>query len=242
MLPEADPFPLAAPWNLVWLTEREPTRQRSIIESKRVPPDFALRSLAARGLASRRRNARDDIALADAEGLIASVPDLHKIVRERVRGLAMIASPGPDYDTSHSEPAWPGWIFVSIPEGGPRSALRLAEGVIHEAMHLNLTALEHHFLLTLPNYEVYSPWKQETRAASGVLHGFYVFVCLAAYFQKVWEAQSFASDAARSRIEAILGEIEAIERERLEAALSEPGLRFCQSLYDAATLVRSACN
>jgi HEXXH motif-containing protein len=238
-LPEDGPFPLSAPWHLAWLAERDPECHRSILESRRTPPAGALRSLSARGLAPRRRSAPDDLALADAEALIALVPDLHDIVRERVRGLAVISSPGPDYDTSHSEPAWPGWIFVSIPESGPRGALRLAEAVIHEAMHHNLTALEHRVLLTLPNHAVHSPWKHETRTASGVLQGIYVFICLSAYFHQIFTGLTFAADAARGRIAAILEEVDAIDRARLEAALSEPGVRFCQALYDAAMLMRS---
>jgi len=169
--------------------------------------------------------------------LIALVPDLHDIVRKRVRGLAVISSPGPDYDTSHSEPAWPGWIFVSIPESGPCGALRLAEGVIHEAMHHNLTVLERQVVLALPNHAVYSPWKHETRTASGVLHGLYVFICLAAYFNQI-STGTYAADAARGRIAAILEEVDTIDRARLEAALSEPGVRFAQALYDAAKLLR----
>ncbi|MFC4595608.1 aKG-HExxH-type peptide beta-hydroxylase [Sphingobium tyrosinilyticum] len=170
--------------------------------------------------------------------MIALVPDLHDIVQQRVRGLAIVSSQGPDYDTSHSEPAWPGWIFVSIPGRGVRGALRLAEGVIHEAMHHNLTALEHQLPLTLSDDAIYSPWKQETRTASGVLHGLYVFVCLAAYFHQICR-QACVGDASRARIAAILEEVASIDRARLEAALSESGLRFCQALYDSAMFLRS---
>jgi HEXXH motif-containing protein len=237
--PEVRPFPLSAPWHLAWLAERGPAHNRSIIESRRDPPARALKSLCARGLAPRRRNAPDDLALADAEALIALVPDLYVIVRRLVHGLGVISSQGPDYDTSHSEPAWPGWIFVSIPDRGPRGALRLAEGVIHEAMHHNLSALEHQVGLALPDHSIYSPWKHEFRTASGVLHGLYVFICLAAYFHQISAGQSFAADAASARVAGILEEVDTIDRARLEAALSEPGVRICQALYDAAKLFRS---
>lgn len=237
--PDNGPFKPSAPWHLAWLGEQVTAPPRSILKSWLAPPPSAIQSLSARGLDPRLRSATDDLALADAETLIALVPDLHGIVRQRVRGLAIVSSPGPDYDTSHSEPAWPGWIFVSIPASGVRGALRLAEGVIHEAMHHNLTALELQIPLTLSNDAIYSPWKQETRTASGILHGLYVFVCLAAYFRQICREQGSVGDAARSRITSILGEIDVIDRARLEAALSESGLRFCQALYDVAMLVRS---
>lgn len=123
--------------------------------------------------------------------------------------------------------------------GGVDGALRLAEGVIHEAMHHNLTALEHQIQLTVSDDAIYSPWKKETRTASGVLHGFYVFVCLAAYFHRICRERAFLCDAARSRIVSILDDVEAIDRAKLEAALTDSGFRFCQALYDAAKFARS---
>ena len=237
--PNHDPFPQSAPWHLTWLTERNLGYHRSLVESRRTPPPDALLSLQDCNLSPRPRNTSDDAAVAEAEAIIALVPDLYNIVRQRVRGFAVISSPGPDYDTSHSAPAWPGWIFVSIPEIGPRRAVRLAESVIHEAMHHNLTALEQRVMLARPNHTAYSPWKHETRAASGVLHGLYVFVCLAAYFHQILTVRTIVADAARDRIATILEEVESIDRARLEAALSEPGVRICQALYDAANLIRS---
>lgn len=47
------------------------------------------------------------------------------------------------YDVSHSTPVLPLSIFVSVPGADERHAeLRLAESIIHEAMHLQLTFIE----------------------------------------------------------------------------------------------------
>lgn len=106
-------------------------------------------------------------------------------------------------------------------------------------MHHNLTALEHRVLLAFPNHAVYSPWKDESRTASGVLHGLYVFVCLAAYFHQIFTCGDLIGEVAKGRIASILEEVDAIDRAGLEAALSDPGVRFCRAIYDAAMRVRS---
>lgn len=120
---------------------------------------------------------------ATAELAIDSVPELSAIVRARVRHIHVITAPR-DYDISHSEPFWEDRIFVSVPERCDGvGAVRLAENIIHEAMHLHLTAFEDVTpLVKDPPFETYSPWRESNRPLTGVLHGLFVFACLREYF------------------------------------------------------------
>jgi hypothetical protein len=116
------------------------------------------------------------------------------------------------YDVSHSTPALPLSIFVSVPGPDERHAeLRLAESIIHEAMHLQLTFIESHVSLVEPTgATVFSPWKQTDRPVQGVLHGLYVFAviheALATLAAKDFEARDYAN-ARRPEIAADIAAI-----------------------------------
>jgi hypothetical protein len=73
--------------------------------------------------------------------VLTRVPDLHDQISDVVRFLYILnAEPG--YDVSHSEPRWRTAIFASLPDQeGLIGALRLAESIIHEAMHLTLKSV-----------------------------------------------------------------------------------------------------
>jgi HEXXH motif-containing protein len=85
-----------------------------------------------------------------------------------------------DHDVSHSTPELPFSIFVSIPEKDERDAsLRVAESLIHEAMHLQLTLVDSIEPLVVDDRaRGYSPWKDEVRPVIGLLHGLYVFAVI----------------------------------------------------------------
>ena len=228
--PDSDPFPASEPWLLGWLSQRRAEADSIVAAEKELPPK-AFDTLFARGLVTRRRDAAADAAIVTAGQMIACVPSLHRVVLGLVRGIALIDSAGPNYDVSHSEPAWPGWIFISIPPSGPSAAVRLAEGVVHEAMHHNLSALEERVPLVSSPNRLYSPWKRERRPASGVLHGVYVFACLVAYFQRLPINDATVDLHVRARVQEIKEEIGAIDRAALNEAMSPAGRRLCQALY-----------
>jgi HEXXH motif-containing protein len=85
-----------------------------------------------------------------------------------------------DHDVSHSTPSLPFSIFVSVPKAAEKNAtLRLAESLVHEAMHLQLTLIDRaEPLLIAGDDQAYSPWKQELRPIEGLLHGLYVFAVI----------------------------------------------------------------
>lgn len=115
--------------------------------------------------------------------LLLVVPSLQATLEAHVHDVTLLdAAPG--YDVSHSEPRWPHAIFVSVPaEEEPASALRLMENVVHEGMHLQLTSLERRRPLVATGApRLFSPWKLEERDIQGVLHGAYVFTCIARLF------------------------------------------------------------
>ena len=84
-----------------------------------------------------------------AAAMIANVPSLKRIVAALVTDVhALAAAPG--YDVSHSEPKWRSRVFVSVPERYDSiGAVRLAESVVHEAMHLHLTIFESEYPIVL---------------------------------------------------------------------------------------------
>jgi hypothetical protein len=96
-----------------------------------------------------------------------------------VRSIHLLWAPR-DHDVSHSSPQLPFSIFVSIPEPTERHAnLRVAESVIHESMHLQLSLLGTvEPLLGTSDSCGYSPWKRELRPVEGLLHGIYVFAVI----------------------------------------------------------------
>lgn len=121
-----------------------------------------------------------------AAELIAQVPDLHDAVEAAVMHVHPLDAP-PGYDVSHSEPRWRTTVFVSVPERGDTvGALRLAESIVHEGMHLLLTEWESAGAFVAETGEVlHSPWRGTARPAQGVLHGIFVFVCIATFLSRL---------------------------------------------------------
>ena len=134
-------------------------------------------------------------AIRSALTFIALVPSLHATIAAYLRTLHILQAPGMDFDVSHSDPEVPFSIFVSIPSGKREGKLRLAESIIHECMHLQLTMIEAKFPLVSDwNVLVFSPWQKRARPLSGVLHGLYVFSVIDAYYQALDQSRSLMPD------------------------------------------------
>lgn len=233
--PFEPPFKRSHPWLLSWCPAGATLPCRDLVAAARAVPEDALSNLSARGFAPRARDAAADAALAEAQALIRLAPDLWSVVSARVEGIALVSSAGPDYDRSHSEQRWPGWIFVSLPPAGHTRVVRLAEQVIHEAMHFNPAALETEVPLAKSEGRIFSPWKGEDRAASGLLHALYVFTTLTTWFRQV-ARHSQVKGSARRRIVEIREEINTVDRVLLEACLTPAGLVLASSLFAEAEL------
>lgn len=122
--------------------------------------------------------------LEEAIKVLKLVPTLLITVAALVRSVHVLDPVNDDYDVSFSEPHIPFSIFISIPRAGDViSALRVAEAIVHEAMHLQLTLTEQVVpLVHTRSLQHYSPWRGEFRSAQGVLHGLYVFSVIDAFF------------------------------------------------------------
>lgn len=112
----------------------------------------------------------------EAMSFLKICPSLAEAVQLLVRDVYLIASAGTGYDVSHSQPDLPFSIFVTIPVGEQDGGVRLAESILHEAMHLQLSLLERYVPLVIKtNLTGYSPWQRKARPIGGLVHGLFVF-------------------------------------------------------------------
>ena len=172
--------------------------------------------------------------LRSALSLIASVPSLHSTVAEYLRSLHILESPGFDYDVSHSDPGVPFSIFASVPLYERKGGLRLAESIIHECMHLQLTITEEVLpLVGAPEVRLFSPWRQTLRPVTGVLHGFYVFAVVHEFYRVLSRTGSLTSDESAfisKRRQQIIEEVAQVAFLASAEALTDDGRFLVQYL------------
>ncbi len=132
--------------------------------------------------------------LTDAIELIKAVPSLSESVFTLAKSLHLIKLDDDAFDVSFSEPQLPFSIFISIPKNRIKAdSLRVAEAIVHEAMHLQLSLIERIVPLINSNeQEFYSPWKDEYRNSTGILHALYVFRVIDCFLEKF--LSDFVSD------------------------------------------------
>lgn len=144
-------------------------------------------------------------------------------VTRLIRSVHCIEALGPGYDCSHSEPSLPFSVFVSVPCAEPDGGLRLAESLLHEAMHLQLTLIERHVALTCADAGGgYSPWQQQQRPILGLVHGLYVFAAIHRWLTAL-TADLSISDPDRAYAHRRLRKIDE-EIAQVTALASAPGL------------------
>ena len=85
---------------------------------------------------------RDISAVDSALSFITLAPSLHVTVTAYLRILHILQAPSMDHDISHSDPEVPFSIFLSVPLPDKEGRVRLAESIVHECMHLQLTMIE----------------------------------------------------------------------------------------------------
>jgi HEXXH motif-containing protein len=118
--------------------------------------------------------------IGEALTIINLVPSVRRTVVTLVRSLHVIKPANEDYDVSFSEPQIPFSVFVSVPRRRiPNDAIRTAEAIVHEAMHLQLTLIERVVpLIVAISAEYNSPWKIEKRDVEGILQSVFVFATI----------------------------------------------------------------
>ena len=154
-----------------------------------------------------------------------------------VRSVHLLAGTKPDYDTSYSDPELPCSICVSLPTGERHAELRLAESILHEAMHLQLTMLENEMpLIGDADATGFSPWQDTDRPIGGLLHGLFVFRVIDQWLEGfgaggAWEKRG-AAYVSRRRIQ-IVKEIGMVSGLVDSPALTSFGRKFANWLLGA---------
>ena len=128
--------------------------------------------------------------LDDALKFLGSVHGLVDCVTQLVRVIGVLKSPSPEVDVSYSHPTVPFSIFVSIcNERSIVASARVAESILHEAMHLRLSLIQKVVDLLNPGSQgqaqYFAPWRQEERPANGILHGTFVFRAILEFFKRL---------------------------------------------------------
>lgn len=143
-----------------------------------------------------------------ASGVLSAVDGLADTVGMLVRAIHPLAAPA-GYDVSYSSPNIPFSIFVSLPgDVETDRTLRLAEAILHESMHLQLTLIEQiEPLVTRGTFQASSPWKSEPRPVSGLLHGLYVFAVIHQVFGLLRRIRPEAAAYGRRRQSKIAEEV-----------------------------------
>lgn len=92
----------------------------------------------------------------------------------------------PDKIVSFSDDSVPGALYVSIVQGdGLIDAYDLADSLVHEYRHQKLYLFERRHPTTLQGALVVSPWREDLRPVSGLLHAAFVFVELGRFWTHV---------------------------------------------------------
>jgi len=203
------------------------------------PSPGLLRYCAERGL-SLATDADADRATHLIEAALLTVVKPFPFLWSAVSELAWCCHPllasDEDHDVSFSDPAIPFSIFVSAPIRGDRSSsLRVAESLVHETMHLQLTLFEALSPLIDKTCDalMYSPWKREERPVHGIVHGVYVFSVLHWMWRQVADTSKDSIDQnfALRRIIEIDEEISTVPSLESSPALTEKGRHFLHQLF-----------
>lgn len=115
-------------------------------------------------------------------------PALHAEMTKICRSVQFVRDPTahPEKIVSFSDNSVPGALFVSVMQGKRIiDPFDLADSLIHEHRHQKLYLLERRFVMTEPGGLVVSPWREDLRPASGVLHAVFVFVELHRFWEHI---------------------------------------------------------
>lgn len=135
--------------------------------------------------------ARGRLIVAEALDIVEKWrPALADELRTICSAIQFVRDPSahPDKIVSFSDNAVPGALFVSITQsGGLIDAHDLADSLIHEYRHQKLYLFERRHPTTQPGSLVISPWREDLRPASGLLHAIFVFVELRRFWKHILE-------------------------------------------------------
>lgn len=177
--------------------------------------------------------------LDDALKFLDSVPDLVDSIALLVRMVEVLKSPNSEVDVSYSHPKVPFSIFVSVcNERSAEASARVAESILHEAMHLRLSLIQKEVELlnqgSQGQTKHFAPWRQEDRPAGGVLHGVFVFRAILDFFRgQVSENKNDKIiEYFKRRIEEISSQLIQVRDFYKSPALNTTGSELARQLVD----------
>ena len=115
-------------------------------------------------------------------------PALHDEMMRICRAVQFVRDPSahPEKIVSFSDNSVPGALYVSVVQGDRIiDPYDLADSLIHEHRHQKLYLLERRFRLTETGRLVVSPWREDLRPPSGLLHAIFVFAELGRFWEHV---------------------------------------------------------
>jgi|ERR1700679_3319228 len=173
--------------------------------------------------------------LTDAVQAISHVRGAVVAVSSVLTALHVLRPQSPEYDVSYSDPSIPFSIFVGVTNADHAfGELRLAEGILHECMHLQLTLLEEELPLIGNELETHlSPWRQTLRPTRGLLHGLYVFRVIQDFFTNPSLLKSLTAKERRyvaQRVDQIDSEIANVGNFSNSADLTAAGRTLAERL------------
>ena len=175
--------------------------------------------------------------LVRALNLIGMDHPLEGTVAGLCRSLHVLIAAGRDFDVSYSDPSLPLSVFVSCPSREERNRVeRLAENVVHEALHLQLSLVERVQPLVIdgPDDEpVFSPWKDGWRTVRGLVHAVYVFGNLRCFWKGVASNRPESAPFAQARIRTIDTEMAGAAHLVRNRSLTAAGLRLATSILSS---------
>jgi len=177
--------------------------------------------------------------LSHSSSLIGIVPSLCDTVGRLALSVHILHVDDPSYDVSFSDPSIPFSVFVSAATG-TTAAARMAEAVIHESMHLQLTLIENTVPLVRNSLtKHYSPWKRELRPVSGIVHALYVFRVIDHWLQRLEMNGSLASYARHRRVQ-IAADVRELDLAKYSDDLTDAGVTLVGRLApgDMLSVVR----
>lgn len=148
-------------------------------------------------------------------------------------------SADPSKSVSFSDDAVPGALFLAPPSSWDLEAeYDVADSLIHEYRHQKLYLIESQITLVDRDWPlVHSPWREEPRPPSGVLHAAFVFVELLVYWR--WVATAGPAELslrANTDIATISGRLRAAFATLEDCALSPSGRSLVSWLTERARL------
>ena len=130
----------------------------------------------------------------------AVLREMHRLTREVVFIRDLTADP--DKCVSFSDDSIPGALYSSVRRAsGLIDPVDLADSLIHEHRHQKLYLLSRRFQLVVSDRPlIASPWRNDPRPPSGLLHAVFVFVELLGFWRHVAATQSETRDRADAEI------------------------------------------